>query len=299
MAQPWGVRGYSLATSYPHLRGLSPAKRGSSLPLVMGILNVTPDSFSDGGRYASLDAAVEHAERMIAEGADIIDVGGESTRPGAPAIGEAEELTRILPVVEALAGRRAIPISIDTRRSAVARAAIEAGAAMWNDVSALGGDANSFAAAAGLGCEVVLMHMQGEPATMQRAPRYGDVVAEVLAWLSTRADTAIAAGVARERLWLDPGIGFGKTLAHNLALLAALDRLVGLGFPVVLGASRKGMIRKLDPTADDPRDRLGGSLAIALAAAAAGCAMVRVHDVRQTVQALKVMAAIDSARLVS
>jgi dihydropteroate synthase len=262
----------------------------------MGILNVTPDSFSDGGRFAALDDAVARAERLIAEGADLLDVGGESTRPGSEPVSEAEERARVLPVVEALAARGGVPISVDTRRSAVARAAVAAGATMWNDVTALGGDADSLVAAAGLGCEVVLMHMKGEPATMQRSPRYGDVVAEVTAWLAARAAAAMAAGVAREQIWLDPGIGFGKTLAHNLGLLGALDRLVALGFPVLLGASRKGMIRKLDRTADDPLDRLGGSLAMALAGARSGCAMVRVHDVRETVQALKVMAAIDSAR---
>jgi dihydropteroate synthase len=262
----------------------------------MGILNVTPDSFSDGGRFATLDDAVARAERLIADGADILDIGGESTRPGAAPVDEAEELARVLPVVEALVARVGEPISIDTRRSAVARAAVAAGASMWNDVTALTGDADSLATAAELGCEVVLMHMQGEPATMQRDPDYGDVVGEVSAWLADRARAAETAGVARERIWLDPGIGFGKTLDHNLALLAVLDRLVDLGFPVALGASRKGMIRKVDPTADDPLDRLGGSLAIALTAARAGCAMVRVHDVRETVQALKVKAAIDSAR---
>jgi len=262
----------------------------------MGILNVTPDSFSDGGRFATLDEALARAERMVVEGADILDIGGESTRPGAARVGEAEELARVIPVVEALAARGGVPISIDTRRSAVAGAAVAAGATMWNDISALAGDADSLAVAARLRCEVVLMHMKGEPATMQRRPRYDDVVDEVVARLAARADAAMAAGVARERIWLDPGIGFGKTLAHNLALLAALDHLVCLGFPVVLGASRKGMIRKLDPTADDPVQRLGGSLAIALAGARAGCAMMRVHDVRETVQALKVMAAIDSAR---
>jgi len=260
----------------------------------MGILNVTPDSFSDGGRFATLGDVLVHAERMIGDGADILDVGGESTRPGATPVSQADELDRVIPVVRALA-TKGVPLSIDTRRSAVARAAVDAGASMWNDVSALTGDPDSLAAAAELGCEVVLMHMQGQPATMQREPRYKDVVAEVSAWLTARAEAAMAVGVARARIWLDPGIGFGKTLDHNLALLAGLDRLVALGFPVLLGASRKATIRKIDPTATDPQHRLGGSLAIALAAARAGCAMVRVHDVRETVQALKVMAAIDSA----
>jgi dihydropteroate synthase len=263
----------------------------------MGILNVTPDSFSDGGRFAAVDDALAQAERMISQGADILDVGGESTRPGARPVAETEELDRVIPIVEALAALGGVPLSIDTRRSAVARAAVAAGASMWNDVSALAGDHQSLATAAGLGCDVVLVHMQREPATMQQDPRYDDVVAEVLAWLEARAAAAEEAGVSRECIWLDPGIGFGKSLAHNLALVAALDRLVALGFPVVFGASRKGTIRRIDPSADDPLDRLGGSLALAMAAARAGCAMIRVHDVRETVQALKVMAAIDSARL--
>jgi dihydropteroate synthase len=262
----------------------------------MGILNVTPDSFSDGGRHASLDATLAHAERLIVEGADILDIGGESTRPGATPVSEAEELSRVLPVLEALAARAGVPLSIDSRRSAVARAAVAAGATMWNDISALGGDPDSLAAAAELGCEVVLMHMQGEPATMQRDPRYDRVVDEVSAWLTARAAAAMDAGVAPDRIWLDPGIGFGKSLAHNLALAAGLERFVALGFPIVFGASRKGTIRKIDPSAGDPLDRLGGSLAFALAAARAGCAMIRVHDVRETVQALKVMSAIESAR---
>jgi dihydropteroate synthase len=262
----------------------------------MGILNITPDSFSDGGHFATLDDAVAQAERMIAQGADILDIGGESTRPGAAPVSEAEELGRIIPVVEALAHRGGPPLSIDTRRSAVARAATAAGAAMWNDISALGGDADSLGTAAALGCDVVLMHMKGEPATMQSDPRYDDVVSEVSAWLAARAQAAIAAGIAPERIWLDPGVGFGKTLDHNLALIGALDRIVALGFPVVFGASRKATIHRIDPSARDPLDRLGGSLALALAAARAGCAMIRVHDVRETVQALKVMSAIESAR---
>jgi dihydropteroate synthase len=262
----------------------------------MGIINVTPDSFSDGGRFATIESAVAEAERLVSQGADILDIGGESTRPGAAPVSEAEELARVIPIVETLASRVGAPLSIDTRRSAVARAAASAGAAMWNDISALRGDADSLATAAALGCDVVLMHMQGEPSTMQRDPRYDDVVGEVSAWLAVRTQAAIETGVARERIWLDPGIGFGKTLDHNLALIAALDRIVALGFPVLLGASRKATVRKIDPSADDPLDRLGGSLALALAAAQAGCAMIRVHDVRETVQALKVMSAIESAR---
>jgi dihydropteroate synthase len=262
----------------------------------MGVLNATPDSFSDGGRFLEPGEALAGAARMVAEGADMLDVGGESTRPGAAPVCEAEELARVLPLIEALRARHSTPISIDTRKPAVARAAVRAGARMWNDVSGLTGAPDSLATAAELGCQVVLMHMRGEPATMQRAPRYDDVVAEVSAWLAARAEAALAAGVAPSKLWLDPGIGFGKTLSHNLQLLAGLERIVALGFPVLLGASRKGMIRGIDPAAENPLDRLGGSLAIALAGARSGCAMVRVHDVRQTVQALAVARAIEAAR---
>ena len=232
---------------------------------------------------------------MIADGVDWLDIGGESTRPGARSVSEAEEIDRVIPAVEAVRAATATPISIDTMKPAVARAAIGAGAAMWNDVTALGGSPDSPDVCAQLGCEVVLMHMQGEPRTMQVGPRYDDVVAEVIAVLSARARAAMAAGVAREKIWLDPGIGFGKTAAHNRALLAALDRFTALDFPVLIGASRKGFIGALDPLARDPADRLGGSIAAALAAARAGAAMVRVHDVRETVQALTLAAAIDEA----
>jgi dihydropteroate synthase len=262
----------------------------------MGVLNATPDSFSDGGRFRALDDALARADRLIADGADILDIGGESTRPGAAPVDESEELARVIPLIEALRARATTPLSIDTRKPAVARAAVAAGATIWNDVSALTFAPNGPATAAALGCEIVLMHMQGQPATMQRAPRYDDVVLEVTAFLADRARAALAAGVARDRIWLDPGIGFGKTLAHNMALIAGLDRLIALGFPVALGASRKGMIRAIDPAATNPGERLGGSLAIALAGARAGVAMLRVHDVRETVQALKVATAIDAAR---
>ncbi|HEY2178671.1 MAG TPA: dihydropteroate synthase [Caulobacteraceae bacterium] len=253
----------------------------------MGIVNVSPDSFSgDGG------AGVERALAMADAGADWLDVGGESTRPGSAPVSEAEELARVIPVIEAIGAGCTTPMSIDTMKPAVARAAFAAGARMWNDVTALGGAADCLETAADLGGEVVLMHMQGAPATMQDNPRYDDVLGEVTEFLAERAAAAQAAGVAGERIWLDPGLGFGKTTAHNLALLAGLERIVALGFPVLVGASRKGLIRTLDPTATSPADRLGGSLAIALAAARAGAAMVRVHDVRETVQALEVQAAI-------
>jgi len=264
-------------------------------PLIMGVLNLTPDSFSDGGRFNTPRAALERALEMVDEGADWLDVGGESTRPGAEPVSAAEELARILPAIRAIRAEISAPISIDTFKPDVARAAIAAGATLWNDVTALRGGAGSLSAAADLAVPVVLMHMQGEPRTMQQAPHYEDVVSEVSAFLLERAEAAMAAGVARSAIWLDPGLGFGKTVAHNLALLGALDRLVALGFPLLVGASRKGFLRALDPAAVDPARRLGGSLAVALAAARAGAAMVRVHDVRDTVQALAVDAAIAAA----
>jgi dihydropteroate synthase len=269
---------------------------------VMGVLNVTPDSFSDGGRFADFDAALAQARRMIAEGADILDVGGESTRPGAAPVGEAAEIDRVIPLIRAIRAESAIPISIDTMKPAVARAAVEAGAGMWNDVTALRHSPDSLATAAVLGCDVVLMHMQGEPKTMQAEPHYDDVAGEVAAFLGERAEAAMAAGVRRERIWLDPGVGFGKhMIRHNLPLLAGLERIVALGFPVLLGFSRKSFISAIDgggKAADQrpPHERLGGSIAGALAGAAAGVAAVRVHDVAETVQALRVWAAIRSAQ---
>jgi dihydropteroate synthase len=262
---------------------------------VMGIVNVTPDSFSDGGRLASVEAAVAHGLRLVEQGADILDVGGESTRPGAAPVEATEEIARVVPVIEGLRACWAGPISIDTMKPAVARAAVAAGATMWNDVMALGFAPDGLATAAELGCDLALMHMRGEPRTMQADPRYDDVVAEVADWLSARADAAMAAGVARERIWLDPGLGFGKTAAHNLTLTAHLDQLAAMGFPILYGASRKRTIQSVDPTATDPADRLGGSLALALAAAQRGAAIIRVHDVRETVQALAVQAALGAA----
>ena len=261
----------------------------------MGVLNVTPDSFSDGGRFSPLAEAVDHAAQMSAAGADWLDIGGESTRPGAEPVSEQVELDRVLPVVEALSVRLDTPLSIDTRKPAVARAAVSAGATMWNDITALAGAPDSLEMAAALGCPVVLMHMQGEPLTMQAAPRYADPVTEVRDYLLMRAQAAMAAGVKREAIWLDPGIGFGKRLEHNLALLAHLEALVATGFPVLLGASRKRTVQHIDPTAKAPLDRLGGSLAMVLEGARAGVTAVRVHDVRETVQALAVQAAIRRA----
>ncbi|WP_375284048.1 dihydropteroate synthase [Marinicauda pacifica] len=261
-------------------------------PLVMGIVNVTPDSFSDGGRYASADAALDHALRLLADGADILDIGGESTRPGAEPVGEGEELDRVLPVIKRIkAARPDCVISIDTMKPGVAAAAIEAGAWMWNDVNALNAP-GALDMAARLGCVVCLMHMQGRPGTMQAAPEYDEVVTDVARYLGQRAGAAIASGVAREAIWLDPGIGFGKTVAHNLALIAAMENLCAFGFPILFGASRKRFISAIDETSPDSADRLGGSLAAALHAARAGCDIVRVHDVKETVQALKIQAAI-------
>ena len=264
-------------------------------PLIMGVLNVTPDSFSDGGRFDDLEAARVHARAMIAAGAQILDIGGESTRPGAPPVPADIEIGRVVPLIEALSDQDDVLISVDTMKPEVAFAAIQAGATIWNDVTALRGSPDAPRVAAELGCHVVLMHMQGNPQTMQTAPAYDDVVADVAAFLRSRADTAIAAGVAPDRIWLDPGIGFGKTLAHNLSLLAGLDRIVALGFPVLLGASRKSFIARLDPSARSSDHRLAGSLACVLAGAAAGVAGVRVHDVAETAQALHVWSAIQGA----
>jgi dihydropteroate synthase len=262
----------------------------------MGIVNVTPDSFSDGGRYLDADAAAAHALELIADGADLLDVGAESTRPRATAVDEAEELRRLIPVIEKVRADSDIAISVDTMKPNVARAALAAGASIWNDVSALRWSPQSPAVAAELGCGVVLMHMLGEPGTMQDDPHYDDVVAEVSAFLRARTEAAMAAGVRREAIWLDPGIGFGKTPAHNLSLIAHLDDLAALGFPVVMGASRKRFIAAVDAGAKSAGDRLGGSIAVALAAMRAGAAVVRVHDVRATVQALALEAAIAAVR---
>ena len=266
-------------------------------PNIMGVVNVTPDSFSDGGQFLSVQAAVDQGLRLLEQGADMLDIGGESTRPGAEPLSAQAEMDRVLPVIEALRQSTSCPISIDTLKAEVARAAMRAGVTIWNDVTALRGSEDAASVAAELGVPVVLMHMQGEPGTMQVAPHYENVVAEVCAFLSERADAAMAAGVAREAISLDPGIGFGKNLTHNLTLLAHLDQIMALGFPVLLGVSRKRFVQALDPTATEPTDRLGGSLAAALAGARAGVDVIRVHDVRQTVQALKVWQAIEAARL--
>ena len=258
----------------------------------MGILNVTPDSFSDGGALAGVPAAVGRAAAMAAD-ADILDIGGESTRPGAQPVPQAEEIARTAPVIRAIrAAGIAAPISIDTRNAATARAALAAGADMVNDVSALTHDPAMADVVAEAGVPVCLMHAQGDPRTMQDAPHYTDVVAEVLDYLSGRVEAALAAGIARDRIVIDPGIGFGKTLDHNLTLLRALGAFHALGLPVLLGASRKRFIGTITGV-DRPADRLAGSLAIALHAAAAGVQVVRVHDVNETRQALSMWAALN------
>ncbi len=261
----------------------------------MGVVNVTPDSFSDGGRFLDPQAAVAHALRLAEEGADMLDIGGESTRPGAAPVPLEEELCRVIPVIEHLAGKTRAAISIDTRKPDVVRAAVKAGASIWNDVSALTYAKDSVEIAAALGCDIVLMHAQGDPRTMQDNPVYEDVVAEVTAFLGARIEACVAAGIARDRLIVDPGIGFGKTLEHNLALLANLDRLSSLDCPILLGASRKRFIAALDR--DGPAaNRLGGSLAVLLAGWRRGAAIFRVHDVAETRQALKIAGAIENAQ---
>jgi dihydropteroate synthase len=261
-----------------------------SRPRVMGILNVTPDSFSDGGDFVSPQAALERARRMAEEGADIIDVGGESTRPGAQPVAEEAELQRVIPVIEAIAAELPVVISIDTSKPRVMGEAVAAGAGMINDVMALQ-EPGALAAAAETGAAVCLMHMQGRPRTMQQAPEYHDVVEEVMSFLRQRVEACVADGIPRERLILDPGFGFGKLLPHNLQLLGDLNRFKALGLPLLVGISRKSMIGAI--LDDAPVDeRLYGSLAAAVLAAEQGAAIMRVHDVKPTVEALKVVQAV-------
>ena len=259
-------------------------------PQVMGIVNVTPDSFSDGGAHDTTDAAVAHALRLVEEGADVLDIGGESTRPGAAEVEVEEELRRVVPVIERLAAQVAVPISIDTSKPEVMRAAVQAGAGMINDVCGLRRE-GALDAAAALGVPVVLMHMQGEPRSMQAAPQYDDVVGEVHRFLAERIFAAEMAGIAKQRIVVDPGFGFGKDTAHNLQLLAQFERFAELGVPVLAGLSRKRSIGELTGR-DVPADRVAGSVAAHLIAAQRGAAIVRVHDVAATVDALKVWNAV-------
>jgi dihydropteroate synthase len=253
---------------------------------VMGIVNVTPDSFSDGGLHASTEAAVAHGLRLVAQGADILDIGGESTRPGAQPVSVDEELARVIPVIEQLSARVQVPLSVDTFKPEVMRAAVAAGAGMINDICALERE-GALDAAASLGVPVVLMHMQGEPGSMQDAPHYEDVVAEVHRYLAQRIFAAELAGIPKKQLVVDPGFGFGKTTAHNLALLAGLERIGELGVPVLAGLSRKRSIGEWTGR-QVPDQRVAGSVAAHLLAAQRGARIVRVHDVAATVDALKV-----------
>lgn len=257
-------------------------------PLLMGVLNVTPDSFSDGGRFLGLDAAIAHARRLAAEGADILDIGGESSRPGAAPVGEGEELERVLPVLEGLRDV-SVPLSVDTRRPRVMREALAAGASMINDIEALEAP-GALEAVAASPCGVCLMHKKGDPATMQRDPSYADVVAEVKAYLAARIAACEAAGIARERIVADPGFGFGKTAAHNLELLRRLPEFQDLGVPIASGWSRKSSLGAI--TGRPAGERLAGSLAAALLSAQAGATILRVHDVRETRDALAVWQAV-------
>lgn len=254
--------------------------------LVMGVLNVTPDSFSDGGRFLDPAAAAARGRAMIDEGADLLDVGGESSRPGAVPVDPAEEEARVVPVIRALRAGSGVPISVDTRRASVARAALEAGADIVNDISALG-DRAMAAVVRASGAGLVLMHMRGEPATMQAAPAYEDVVSEVSAFLSRRLEAAGAAGIPPGAVVLDPGIGFGKTLDHNLALLAGLGRIAAAGRPVLVGVSRKSVVGAL--TGRAVGERLAGSLALAAYLALRGAAVLRVHDVKETCDAVRIV----------
>ena len=268
-----------------------------SSPKIMGILNITPDSFSDGGALyengqVSLDGVLKRAERMLAEGADILDVGGESTRPGAAVVSEQEELDRVIPVVEALVGRLGAIVSVDTSTAGVIRESALKGAALINDVRALMRD-GTLVAAADTGLPICLMHMQGQPQTMQNAPHYDDVVADVLTFLQQRIEACRAAGINRDRILIDPGFGFGKTLAHNLALLARLPELAVLGLPILVGLSRKSMLGQLLNRNVD--ERLPGSLALALSAVERGATIVRVHDVAATKDILSVYNAVTNA----
>lgn len=261
-------------------------------PIVMGVLNVTPDSFSDGGRYAVMDAAVERALRMAEEGALLLDIGGESTRPGAPPVSVEAELDRVIPVIEALVRRTAVPLSIDTRKPEVMEAAVAAGASMINDVAALRAP-GALAVAARSGAAICLMHMLGEPGSMQADPRYGDVVAEVRQFLVERVAACNASGIGADRLVLDPGIGFGKRLEHNLALLAHLGDLKVAACPLLVGVSRKSMFGAL--LRRDVTGRLAGGVAVATAAVLSGASIIRTHDVAATVDAVKVAVALQQA----
>lgn len=285
----WGREGLAASDLLAALSALRPRLGGLSLdkPRIMGIVNVTPDSFSDGGQLANTQAAIDHALRLEAEGANILDIGGESTRPGSDAVMLDEELRRVIPVIEGLRGKTRALISVDTRKAEVMRQAAVAGADILNDVSALTHDARALDFAAESGLPVMLMHAQGDPKTMNDDPQYADVVLDVFDFLESRISACEAAGIPRAKIIADPGIGFGKHLHHNVAVMAGLSLYHGLGVPLLLGASRKKMIGQLCDV-PEPKDRVPGSLACAIAAAQAGVQIVRVHDVKETHQALAV-----------
>ena len=263
-------------------------------PSVLGVLNVTPDSFSDGGLFVDPATAIDHGRQLVEEGAALVDVGGESTRPGAAPVSVEEELERVEPVLEGLGG---FPLSIDTAKAAVARRALELGAVLVNDITALRGDPDMAAVVADGDAFVCLMHMQGEPRTMQVAPHYDDVVSDVLAFLEERIAFAVEQGVSEERICVDPGIGFGKTPNQNLELLRRLDELSTLGRPVLVGVSRKSTLGRITGDASATRGTLAGSLAAAVTAFERGASMIRAHDVRETVEALTVAAAVERGRI--
>jgi dihydropteroate synthase len=285
----WGREALAAADILQELSAQRARFAGLSLdrPRIMGIINVTPDSFSDGGEHATVEAAIAHGVRLVAEGADILDIGGESTRPRAEVVAVDEELRRIIPVIEGLRRRTDAVISVDTRKSEVMRRAAAAGADVLNDVSAFTHDPESLAVAAETGLPVIVMHAQGDPKTMNDDPQYDDVVLDVFDYLESRIQACVAAGIPKAKIVADPGVGFGKHLHHNVAVMAGLSLYHGLGVPILLGASRKKMIGQLCDV-DDARDRMPGSLACAIAGAAAGVQIVRVHDVKETKQAIEV-----------
>jgi dihydropteroate synthase len=287
LERDWGRRTMAAADMFEALRAPRARIAGLAMdrPRIMGIVNVTPDSFSDGGSFANAQAAIDHAFCLEEEGADILDIGGESTRPGSDPVPVAEEMARVLPVIEGLAGKTRALISIDTRKAEVMRAAAASGADILNDVSALSFDPAAPDTAAATGLPVILMHAKGDPKTMQDDPRYDDVLLDVFDYLEARVEAATRAGIARDKLIVDPGIGFGKTLTHNLTLLAGLALLHGMGLPLLVGVSRKRFVGALTGVTD-ARQRVSGSVGAALAVAAQGAQILRVHDVLATRQAL-------------
>lgn len=289
LERDWGRRTLQAADMFEAARAARPRLAGLALdrPRIMGIVNVTPDSFSDGGNLASAEAAVAHGLRLVEEGADILDIGGESTRPGSDAVPVKEEIDRIVPVIAGLRARTDVRISIDTRKADVMREAVNAGADVINDVAALMFDGHALETAAELGVPVVLMHAQGDPKTMQDAPHYDDVLIDVFDFLEARIDACVRAGIAREKLVVDPGIGFGKTVEHNLALMSGLTLFHALGVPLLVGASRKRFIGTLTGVPDASK-RVIGSVSAALHAVSQGAQIVRVHDVAATREALTV-----------